>query len=321
MSKVQRLRAFVNQRLTAAAEEILGLFESTIAEYEEEIVRQRRLLQEAGRTEILNNTAANVKTFTVIKEVPPVQEQEEPEPGLIKEEQEEVWSSQEEADMEFPFTPVPVKSEDDEEKPPVSQPQQTEKEGEDGEDCGGPDPNRNCSPGRCLQPDDNKTSNCSETEGGDVGFRQSREALSHVGDDAAKRSCDSPECGEGLGSNDHLHIHLKTFTCPYCGKRFTKSSNLTTHLRVHTGEKPFTCSVCNTSFSLRCTLVNHMRVHTGEKPFSCSVCGKRFSKKANLTTHMALHTEEKPFKCSICGKRFTWHSQVKNHKCVVGGSR
>uniref|UniRef100_A0A4W6CKJ4 C2H2-type domain-containing protein n=1 Tax=Lates calcarifer TaxID=8187 RepID=A0A4W6CKJ4_LATCA len=218
---------------------------------------------------------------------------------------------QEEADVDFPFTPVPVKSEDDEEKPPVSQLQQTE---EEEEDCGGPDPNRNCGPGRCLQPDNNTTSNCSETEGGDVGFRQSREAVSHVGYDAAKRSCDSPECGEGLGSNDHLHIHLKTFTCPYCGKRFTKSSNLTTHLRVHTGEKPFTCSVCNTSFSLRCTLVNHMRVHTGEKPFSCSVCGKRFSKKANLTTHMALHTEEKPFKCSVCGKRFTWHSQVKNHK-------
>lgn len=57
MSKVQRLRAFVKQRLSAAAEEILGLFESTIAEYEEEIVRQRRLLQEAGRTEIHNDTA------------------------------------------------------------------------------------------------------------------------------------------------------------------------------------------------------------------------------------------------------------------------
>lgn len=44
------LRAFVNQRLTAAAEEIVGLFERTIAEYEEEFDRQRRLLQGAGKT-------------------------------------------------------------------------------------------------------------------------------------------------------------------------------------------------------------------------------------------------------------------------------
>ena len=44
MSAVPSLREFVNERLTAAAEEILGVFERTIVEYEEEIDRQRRLL-------------------------------------------------------------------------------------------------------------------------------------------------------------------------------------------------------------------------------------------------------------------------------------
>ncbi|XP_035859526.1 zinc finger protein 37 homolog isoform X11 [Sander lucioperca] len=41
MSKVQMLRALVEQRLTAAAEEIFGLFEGTIAEYEEELCRSK----------------------------------------------------------------------------------------------------------------------------------------------------------------------------------------------------------------------------------------------------------------------------------------
>ncbi|XP_056269306.1 uncharacterized protein LOC130193024 isoform X2 [Pseudoliparis swirei] len=51
MSKAQMLRGFVNQRLTAAAQEICGLFEGTIAEYEEELCslkeeneRHRKLL-------------------------------------------------------------------------------------------------------------------------------------------------------------------------------------------------------------------------------------------------------------------------------------
>lgn len=44
MSKVQSVRDFVNQRLTAAAEEICGLFERTIREYEDELRRQRTLL-------------------------------------------------------------------------------------------------------------------------------------------------------------------------------------------------------------------------------------------------------------------------------------
>ena len=44
MSSVQCLREFVHERLTAAAEEILGVFLKTIIDYEEEIDRQRKLL-------------------------------------------------------------------------------------------------------------------------------------------------------------------------------------------------------------------------------------------------------------------------------------
>ena len=51
MSKVQTLRVVVKQRLTAAAEEIFELFERTIAEYEEELCRHRKLLDAVCHTE------------------------------------------------------------------------------------------------------------------------------------------------------------------------------------------------------------------------------------------------------------------------------
>ncbi|KAI3358272.1 hypothetical protein L3Q82_003269 [Scortum barcoo] len=119
-------------------------------------------------------------------------DQEDPEPPHIKEEQEEVWSSQEgeqlqgleEADIsKFPFTPVPVKSEDDEEKPQSSQLHQTHTEqmetGADGEDCGGPEPARNSDPDQYLQPvSDVKTSDSSETEVSDDDWEETREAPS-----------------------------------------------------------------------------------------------------------------------------------------------
>eukprot|EP00064_Thunnus_orientalis_P023619 superscaffoldBa00009119_g23869 len=134
MSKVQMLRAFVNRRLTAAAEEILVLFERMIAEYEEEIDRQRRLLQDGhgGKPEIRADKAGDNKRqltrltlfnkkLTVIKEVSPEQQersssldQKDPDSPHIKEEQEELRTSQEreqlkEADVtEFTF---PLKSE------------------------------------------------------------------------------------------------------------------------------------------------------------------------------------------------------------------
>lgn len=53
MSKVQLLRVVVTQRLRAAAEEICGLFERTLSEYEEEV---GRLLQDSDRTLIHRHT-------------------------------------------------------------------------------------------------------------------------------------------------------------------------------------------------------------------------------------------------------------------------
>lgn len=44
MASIQSMRAFVCDRLTAAAQEILGAFERRIENYEVEIARQRRLL-------------------------------------------------------------------------------------------------------------------------------------------------------------------------------------------------------------------------------------------------------------------------------------
>ncbi|XP_055359539.1 uncharacterized protein LOC114844538 isoform X2 [Betta splendens] len=52
MSSVQHLKEFISQRLTAAAVEIFGAFEQTIVEYEEELDRQRRLLDAVLKPEI-----------------------------------------------------------------------------------------------------------------------------------------------------------------------------------------------------------------------------------------------------------------------------
>lgn len=44
MAAVENLRNIINERLTAATEEILGVFAQTLSAYEEEINRHRRLL-------------------------------------------------------------------------------------------------------------------------------------------------------------------------------------------------------------------------------------------------------------------------------------
>ena len=78
MSKVQTLKVFVKQRLTAAFEEIFELFERTIAEYEEELCRQSKLLGDAGKSDVQNTAGvwrlllkrSYVKVHTFIVEGP-----------------------------------------------------------------------------------------------------------------------------------------------------------------------------------------------------------------------------------------------------------
>eukprot|EP00064_Thunnus_orientalis_P017306 superscaffoldBa00003645_g17387 len=188
---LQMLRAVVDQRLTAAAEEIFVLFERSIAEYEEELSRskeenerQRKLLDAVFNPQLQLHRADVQQLLESKEEVPTEQQersssldQEDPEPPHIKEEQEELWTSEEgeqlqgleEADITtFTLTLVPMTSEDDEEKPQSSQlhQRQTEqmKTEADGEDCGGSEPARNSDPDRHLQSDDNKMSDSSETD-------------------------------------------------------------------------------------------------------------------------------------------------------------
>uniref|UniRef100_A0A8C9Z2G5 C2H2-type domain-containing protein n=1 Tax=Sander lucioperca TaxID=283035 RepID=A0A8C9Z2G5_SANLU len=469
MSKVQILRDFVNQRLTAAAEEICELFVRTIAEYEEELVfrskenqRQQKLLDAAVcNPEVRLHRAASSRLYSpmrgplpvlpsnvrphrvppptlssnawsagpyqplmsvtpptlsqysastssclsvlpsrsvavmdneqdmgptthrsykdvqqllvVEEDVPPEQQewsssldQEDPEPPYIKEEQEELWTSQEgeqlqgleEADIKFPFTSVPVKSEeDDEEKAQSSQlhANQTEKNreaertGADGEDWGGPEPARNSDPDSPLQPATHeKTANSSEYETDDRGdweeteepqsglnFLHNNEVSVSDVEPLQKRTgvqtggkpfCCSV-CGKRfflkktLTAHMRLHSEGNHFTCPVCKLVSSNRSTLVKHMRIHTGEKPFICSLCSKQFAQKGHLRRHLSVHTGDKPFSCSVCSKTFTQKGNLKKHMAIHTGEKPFSCSFCSKSFTQKGNLKQHLAVHTGEK
>ncbi|XP_045914778.1 gastrula zinc finger protein XlCGF26.1-like [Micropterus dolomieu] len=215
----------------------------------------------------------------------PSLDQEDPEPPHIKEEQEELWTSQEgeqlpgleEADItKIPFTPVPVKSEDDEEKPQSSQLHQNQTEQmeteADGKDCGGPEPARNSDPGSLLQPEtEDKTEESFKTVDS-VDSDYWKETREHC---LAEESLE-PETDE---DNRKYQFDLNS---------------------PHNDEVP----------------VSHRTHVTDQKMFSCSECGKRLTLKGNLQRHMRIHTRETPFSCSVCSRRFPSFSELKKHKCV-----
>nr|XP_046251246.1 zinc finger protein 572-like [Scatophagus argus] len=353
MSTIQTLRAFVNQRLTAAVEEIFGMLETTIANYEGVIDHQRRLLEDVVKPDVHTNTA-DVQKLIVSKEDQQDWstglDQEDTELPRIKEEQEEPWRSHEGEQIQrledndltkCPITANSVKSEDDEEQTQSSQLLLKQSE----ENTGVEPSSSSSAEQRQIETDSSHPLQSlyyceSETEDSNDVWKETREqescsdtlktdkSIKFKKSYTRERPFSCTVCDKRFGCKGNLRAHMrshtgeKPFTCTVCNKCFSAKVNMKTHMRSHTGEKPFSCSMCTKSFSQKKTLVIHLRIHTGEKPFRCSFCGKCFSDNGTLKRHIRVHTGEKPYSCSVCGRNFSLLSHVKSHKCAgVSGNK
>ncbi|XP_071060411.1 zinc finger protein 583-like [Pseudochaenichthys georgianus] len=306
----------------------------------------------------------DVQLLVVVKEelLPDQQEwstsldQEDPEPPPhIKQELVELRISQEgeqlqeleEADItKSTFTPDPVKSEDDKEKPQSSQPHQRQTEHmeteADGDDCRGPEPARNSDPESSLQPktvdetgdssepDNEDSADWKETRepaSGTNSLKNEKESASDSSHNAVTKQFGCSVCTKYFTNTrnvkKHMRIHTgeKLHSCSVCKKAFAENRDLNRHMRIHTGEKPFSCSVCTKSYALSGNLKAHMRIHTGEKPHSCSVCAKAFSRSGHLKAHMRIHTGDKPHSCSVCEKAFSRSGHLKRHMIIHTGDK
>ncbi|XP_029991359.1 zinc finger protein 771-like [Sphaeramia orbicularis] len=340
MSTIQSLRQFVSQRLTVAVEEIIGVFEKTITEYEEEIRRQRRMLGAEPRPGVRTATSVHAGVFHVVgADVPPGPQESSHSPDQqphIKEELEEVLTSPDGQDVHEPvhgLVQEPVHRQVHEPvyeqvhelfHEQVHEPVYEQVQGLDQEDSP-PVSAVKTEPDESPLPEvgnipEAETTVCSQTGPMSSEAGEGERGPAEPGFDL--------DIGGFLKATTNGQLFLSHCFTTEDGDWNLRPEPQTFSdcLRGHQGgtwtdKHVHKCPACGKSFQYNTALQRHIRCHTGERPFDCTVCEKKFKQKGGLQAHMRKHTGEKPFSCTVCGKNFAQNGTLASHMRIHTGEK
>ncbi|XP_075960697.1 uncharacterized protein LOC142964313 [Anarhichas minor] len=350
MSSVEYLREFVNERLSAAAEEIFGVFEKTIVEYEEEIDRQRRLLDiawkpviklhriELPQQHVCKEEEVLSDQQLCIQERNSSLDQEDPDPPQIKEEQEELCTSQEGEQIElkqetetFMLTPTYEESNQTEPEPTRDHQLLSQKSRSHCNDINNlsksySDPQTElpqqhvCKEEEvlsdqqlCIQ---ERNSSLDQEDPDPPQIREEQEELelkqetetfmlTPIYEESNYTEPEPTRDHQLLSNNSHVAESQDQKGSEHEDSESTSDSEPEQKKRQQKIR-----SHCNDINNLS---KSYSDPQTGKSLLQCDTCGEAFKFRSHFDKHLRTHSDEKSHSCSLCEKRFSKISSLKTH--------
>ncbi|XP_031631885.1 zinc finger and BTB domain-containing protein 24-like [Contarinia nasturtii] len=131
-------------------------------------------------------------------------------------------------------------------------------------------------------------------------------------DECSKKECDAAKDGHGMTNDDQVgessSASKRNLNGDQYKKRQTKrkkskgakNGSVAKTSKSSKHQKKHKCNFCHYVASKKSNLTHHIRSHTGEKPFACEICGKAFTRKDHLNRHKKIHAPKLPFCCLKC---------------------
>ncbi|KAM4745508.1 uncharacterized protein FYW61_013470 [Anableps anableps] len=334
MSLSQSLRDFIRERLVAAAEEIFTEFDKTIVQYEEELERQRRLLEICWKPQINPQRIGLPQEEEVLTDQQgrsPGLQQNCPEPQQIKESLDRLETEQM-LENQGAVEPPHIKNEPEELEPLQMQ------ESHGGQESLYSTEQEETQP---LQIKDEQEEVCISLKKEQLELKQEIDAIVnpiYEEADSWEPEPNSYQClvqispepedqnqeiseneDSGSSRDEELKLNkrrqeIRGYSNNLDGPKVKRQN------KANFNDNLSPCKVCGRFFA-RNYLNQHIRTHTGEKPFSCLTCGKSFSERGNLSKHIRTHTGEKSFSCLVCGKSFVQQIHLTRHMRTHTGEK
>ncbi|CAD0206116.1 unnamed protein product [Chrysodeixis includens] len=139
-------------------------------------------------------------------------------------------------------------------------------------------------------------------------------------EDTSDLKCPQTNCTSTFTTTKLLKAHIRKvhcadreYICEQCGAGFCARYLLARHTAVHTGTR-VTCHVCSKSLSGRTNLSTHLRSHSGVRAHSCDVCSKSFTRASTLAAHVKFVHREGLLGCDQCDKSARAISQAGSER-------